>query len=490
MLKVLFAASEAVPFAKSGGLADVAGTLPAALSKAGADVRLILPKYGCIPQEYVAKMRFIKYIYVPVGWRSQYCGVFELQHDGVTVYFLDNEFYFGSTNLYGYIHEDMEKFAFFSKATLSVLPDLDFRPDIIHCNDWQTGAVPVLLNAQFQDNPFYQGIKTVMTIHNLRYQGIWGPQAVTDVFGLPESYFAPDKLEFNGDVNILKGGIVYADAITTVSPSYAQEIQTPEYGEGLDGLLRARAGQLSGILNGISYDQYNPACDDLIFKKYNRRDFVSGKRANKSRLQVELGLRQAESPLLLGIVSRLTDQKGFDLVAQLMEELSKWDIQLVVLGSGEFRYESMFRWYAGKYPDKFYAAIRFDNGLAHQIYAACDAFLMPSQFEPCGLSQIISLRYGTVPIVRETGGLRDTVIPYNEYTGEGTGFSFAPYCADDLLTVLRYACGVYRDKVAWQRIARTGMRCDFSWQESARKYRELYQNLLGQFGNDTAGTGV
>lgn len=477
MVKVLFATSEAVPFAKSGGLADVAGTLPFEFDKEEVDIRIIMPKYGCIPAEYVEQMRFIKAIEIPLSWRKQYCGIFELEQDGVTVYFIDNEFYFKSEQLYGYIHEDMEKFAFFSKAVLSILPDIEFRPDIIHCNDWQTAAIPFLLCAQFQDNPFYRGIKTMLTIHNLRYQGVWDKNAVSDVFGLPSTYFTSDKLEYNGDINVLKGGLVYADLITTVSETYAREIQTPEYGEGLDGLLRARSGQLIGILNGLSYEQYNPTTDEAIYHRYNRRDFVSGKKANKAALQEELGLARNENAFLLGIVSRLAGQKGFDLIAQIIAELEKRDIQLVVLGTGEAHYEEMFRWYARNHGDKFSANICFDNALAHKIYAASDAFLMPSQFEPCGLSQIISMRYGTLPIVRETGGLKDTVRPYNEYTGEGTGFSFAPYNAHDLLCVIDYANSVFRDKTAWQGLCRRAMREDFSWAVSAGKYLEIYQKL-------------
>lgn len=477
MINVLFVSSEAVPFAKSGGLADVAGTLPQKLDKSEVDIRLIMPKYGCIPQEYVEKMQFIKAIEIPLGWRRQYCGIFELEHEGIKVYFIDNEFYFKSDKLYSYIHEDIEKFGFFCKAALSVLPDLGFRPDIIHVNDWQSAAIPVLLNAQFQDNPFYRGIKTIMTIHNLRYQGIWDKRALTDVFGIDMSYFTSDKLEYNGDLNMLKGGIVYSDVITTVSDTYAKEIQTPEYGEGLDGLLRARSRQLIGILNGISYEHYNPSTDEYIYKRYNRRDFASGKRANKAALQKDLGLAQNSSAFMIGIVSRLTSQKGLDLIAQIIAELEKRDIQLVVLGTGDNHYENMFRWYAKNHADKFSANICFDNALAHKIYAACDAFLMPSQFEPCGLSQIISLKYGTLPIVRETGGLKDTVEAYNEYTGEGNGFSFAPYNSSDLLTVIDYAMSVFHDKAAWQGIMRNAMRSDFSWNVSANKYLELYKKL-------------
>ncbi|MBQ4160318.1 MAG: glycogen synthase, partial [Clostridia bacterium] len=406
-MKVFFVSSEVVPFAKSGGLADVAGTLPLALAKSGVDVRVCMPLYGCIGEEYRSQMRFIKAIEIPLGWRKQYCGIFELDYKNIKVYFIDNEFYFIAQHLYGYIHEDFEKFAFFSKAALSILPDIDFRPDVIHVNDWQSAAIPVLLNAQFQDNPFYRGIKTVITIHNLLFQGIWDKNALQDVLGLDASYLTSDKLEYKGDVNMLKGGLVYADAITTVSETYAREIQTPEYGEGLDGLMRARDHQLTGIVNGLSYEQYNPATDEGIYKMYNARNFVSGKAANKLALQKDLGLAQNPDSMLIGIVSRLTSQKGFDLIAQIIAELAKWDVQLVVLGTGDSHYENMFHWYSKTYPDKFAARICFDNNLAHKIYAGSDAFLMPSRFEPCGLSQIISMKYGTLPIVRETGGLKD-----------------------------------------------------------------------------------
>lgn len=480
MIKVLLATSEAVPFAKSGGLADVAGTLPQNLDPKEVDIRVIMPKYGAIPAEYTEKMEYITNISVPLGWRNKYCGIFKLTHEGITFYFIDNEFYFLHGNLYSYIHEDIEKFAFFSKAVLSVLPDLDFRPDIIHCNDWQTGAIPILLNAQFQDNPFYQGIKTIMTIHNLKFQGVWDKKALADVLGLSNEYFTADKLEFNNDLNILKGGLVYCDEITTVSETYAGEIQTPEYGEGLDGLLRARSSSLHGIVNGLSYEQYNPSKDKYITATYGVRDFVSGKRKNKLALQKELGLEENESAFMIGIVSRLTDQKGFDLIAYIMERLNSMNIQLVVLGTGDFAYESMFKWYNQNYPHKFSANICFSNELAHKIYAASDAFLMPSKFEPCGLSQLISLKYGCVPIVRETGGLKDTVEAYNEYTDEGNGFSFAPYNADDLFHVVNYAYEIYlNNKTTWNGIVRRAMKSDYSWKISAGKYLQLYKNLLG-----------
>lgn len=479
MLKVLFASSEAVPFAKSGGLADVAGTLPQNLDKNEVDIRVIMPKYGSIPEQFVSKMEYITNISVPLGWREKYCGIFKLVHEGITFYFIDNEFYFKHGELYSYIHEDIEKFAFFSRACLSVLPALDFRPDIIHCNDWQTAPIPFLLNAQFQDNPFYQGIKTIMTIHNLKYQGIWDKKAVEDVFGLSYDYFTSDKLEFNDNLNVLKGGLVYSDVITTVSETYAEEIKTPEFGEGLDGLLRARSNSLTGIVNGISYDEYNPKTDKYIKKQYGLRDFVSGKRENKLSLQKELGLKEDENAFMIGIVSRLTGQKGFDIIAHILDRLKDMNIQLVVLGTGEYQYESMFNWYGHNYPEKFSSNIRFSNDLAHKIYAASDAFLMPSLFEPCGLSQLISLKYGTLPIVRETGGLKDTITAFNEYTGEGNGFSFGAYNAEDLFYVVNYAYNIFNEnKQGWKGIVRNAMKSDYSWSVSAKKYLELYKNLL------------
>lgn len=478
MKKILLVSAEAVPFAKTGGLADVVGTLPQAFDREEFDVRVIMPKYKAIDEKYKNKMEYIKHIYIDLGWRSKYCGVFKLEHEGCLFYFIDNEFYFGGDKLYSYIHEDIEKFAFFSKAVLSILPHIDFRPDILHLNDWHTGLVPVMLDAQFRDKPFYQGIKTIMTIHNLKFQGIWGLEETKDATGLDGHYFTADKLEYKGDANLLKGGLVYADHITTVSDTYAKEIQTPAYGEGLEGLLLARRDSLTGIVNGISYSDYNPANDDSIFAKYNRRDFPSRKRLNKTQLQGLLGLEKNPDTFLIGIVSRLTKQKGLDLIAYNMDRLLSQDVQLVVLGTGEPDFENMFRYYAGLYPKKVSANILFSNDLAHKIYAAADAYLMPSLFEPCGLSQLISMRYGTVPIVRETGGLVDTVIPYNKYTSQGTGFSFRNYNGDELWSAISYAMEIHQDRRVWNSIIRQGMAKDFSWQEAAKKYANLYSKLI------------
>ncbi|NLO10457.1 MAG: glycogen synthase GlgA [Clostridiales bacterium] len=477
MTNVLLAASEAVPFAKTGGLADVVGSLPQSFDKENYDVRVIMPKYGSIPREYTDKMIFLTHINVSLGWRNKYCGIFKLEHEGIIFYFIDNEFYFSGIQLYSYIHEDIEKFAFFSKAVLSVLPHIDFRPDILHCNDWQTGLIPVMLNVQYKNHKFYNGIKTIMTIHNLQYQGIWGMGETYDATGLPIECFTPDKMEYYNDSNLLKGGLVYADHITTVSNTYIEEVQTLEYGEGLDGLLRSRKQDLSGILNGISYTEYNPSTDDMIYAKYDRRDFPSKKKENKITLQRQLGLNEDKNKFLIGLVSRLTDQKGFDLIAYLMNRFCEEDMQLVLLGTGDAKHEDMFRYYANTHPGKISANILFSNELAHKIYAASDAFLMPSLFEPCGLSQLISMRYGTVPIVRETGGLKDTVIPFNKYTGEGTGFSFTNYNADELWSIIRLARETYKDKTIWNSIARQGMAKDYSWQEAAKQYASLYKSL-------------
>lgn len=478
-MNVLFATSECAPFVKTGGLGDVAGSLPAVLRKKGVDARVILPLYKCIPQEYKDKMKYIEHIYVNVGWRSQYAGVFELEHDGCIYYFVDNKFYFNGDKPYDYIHLDCEKFIFFSKALLSLLPTLDFRPDVINCNDWQTGPVPVFLDT-FQDNPFYRGIKTVMTIHNLKFQGRWDFKAIKDAMGISDYYFTSDKMEFYRDANLLKGGMVYANKISTVSNTYAGEIQSEEYGEGLHSLLRARQNDLVGIVNGISYTDWDPAKDKMIYKNYTAKTVHKNKAENKKKLQEELGLPVDENKMMIGVVSRLTDQKGFDLVAYKMEQLCEGGAQIVVLGTGDEKYENLFRHYAWKYPDRFSAQIYFSNEMSHKIYAACDAFLMPSRFEPCGLSQLISLRYGTVPIVRETGGLRDTVWPYNEYTGEGTGFSFSNYNADEMMNCIWYAMQIYYDrKDEWNNIIDNGMAMDYSWNVSADKYIQMYRDLTG-----------
>ncbi|HIT84470.1 MAG TPA: glycogen synthase GlgA [Candidatus Ornithomonoglobus intestinigallinarum] len=480
VMKVLFATPEAAPFVKTGGLGDVAGSLPAALREKGVDARVILPLYRCIPQQYKDQMKYIDHIYIDMAWRRQYAGIFELEYGGCIYYFIDNEFYFNGDTPYSYIHLDCEKFIFFSKAVLSLLPTIDFRPDVINCNDWQTGPIPVFLDT-FQDNPFFRGIKTVMTIHNLKFQGRWDFKGIKDAMGISDYYFTPDKLEYYKDANLLKGGMVYANKISTVSETYAWEITTPEYGEGLDRLLDARRNDLVGIVNGISYTDWNPQTDPMIYQKYTAKNVHKKKTENKRRLQADLGLPVDDGRMMIGVVSRLTDQKGFDLVAYKLEELcSGGGAQVVVLGTGDEKYENLFKHYAWKYPNNFSAQIYFSNEMSHKIYAASDAFLMPSRFEPCGLSQLISMRYGTVPIVRETGGLKDTVWPYNEYTGEGTGFSFANYNADEMLGIIYYAMDIfYNRKDEWNKIVDNGMAADYSWNVSADKYIRMYQDLTG-----------
>lgn len=481
MKKILFAASEGVPFIKTGGLADVIGSLPKCIDKRYFDVRVVMPKYACMRQEMKDKMQYVTHFYMDFNYKNEYVGVLTAEVSGITFYFIDNEFYFNGGRPYS---DDglweITKFAFFSKALLSILPTVDFRPDLIHCHDWQTGLVPVYLKERFQGGEFYRGIKTVMTIHNLKFQGKWDVKTVKHITGLPDYFFTPDKLECYKDANLLKGGLVYADAITTVSATYAEEIKTDFYGEGLNGLLRARSGSLRGIVNGIDYDEYNPETDHFLPYRYNAINFRKEKVKNKRALQKELGLEEDDRKFMIGIVSRLTDQKGFDLVAYMMDELCQDAIQLVVLGTGEEQYENMFRHYDWKYAGKVSANIYYSEEMSHKIYAGCDAFLMPSLFEPCGLSQLIALHYGTVPIVRETGGLRDTVEPYNEYESTGTGFSFSNYNAHEMLAAIRYAERIYYDKRReWNKIIDRAMAKDFSWHVSAEKYQEMYDWLIG-----------
>ena len=481
MKKILFVASEGVPFIKTGGLADVVGSLPKCIDKRYFDVRVILPKYTCISQEMKDKMSYVTHFYMDFHWKNEYVGIMYAEVDGVKYYFIDNEMFFNGFRPYSdNALFEIEKFAFFSKAALSILPVIDFRPDVIHCHDWQTGLIPVYLKERFQGNEFFRGIKSVMTIHNLKFQGKWSVKEVKDITGLPDYFFTPDKLELFKDANLLKGGLVYADAITTVSQTYANEIKTPFYGEQLDGLLRARSNDLRGIVNGIDYEEFNPETDKYIEHHYNAVNFRKEKIKNKRALQAELGLDQDDRKFMIGIVSRLTDQKGFDLIDRMMDELGQDNVQIVVLGTGEERYENMFRHFDWKYNDRVSANIYYSEALSHKIYAASDAFLMPSLFEPCGLSQLMSLRYGTVPIVRETGGLKDTVQPYNEYESTGTGFSFVNYNAHEMLAIIRYAERIYYDrKREWNKIVDRAMAADFSWSVSAAKYQEMYDWLIG-----------
>ncbi len=481
MKKILFAASEGVPFIKTGGLADVVGSLPKCNDKEYFDVRVIIPKYACMKQEWKDKMQYVTHFYMDFNWKNEYVGVMEVVEDGVHYYFIDNEYYFSGMKVYTDDAKwEIERYAFFSKALLSALPAVGFQPDLIHCHDWQTGLVPVYLKERFHEGDFFRNMKSVITIHNLKFQGKWDTKTVQDITGLPRHYFTPDKLEAYKDANLLKGGIVFADAVTTVSNTYAEEIKTPFYGEGLDGLLRARSNSLRGIVNGIDYTDFNPESDKRIVRQYDANNFRKEKVKNKRALQQELGLCQDDRKMMIGIVSRLTDQKGFDLIAYIMDELCRDDVQLVILGTGEERYENMFRHFDWKYGDKISANIYYSEDLSHKIYASCDAFLMPSLFEPCGLSQLMALRYGTIPIVRETGGLKDTVQPYNEYENTGTGFSFVNYNAHEMLNTIRYAEHIYYDKKReWNKIIDRAMAADFSWHVSALKYQEMYDWLIG-----------
>ena len=479
-MNILFTVSECVPFIKTGGLADVAGALAPVLAKQGHDVRVILPLYAGIPQKYVDQMTHVLDFEVKLGWRSQYCGIEMLQQDGVTFYFMDNKYYFGRSYIYGAGGDEYERFGFFCRASLNCLPLLGFQPDVIHAHDWQSGMVPALLRIQYAHLPFYANIKTMYTIHNLQYQGIFGIKDVQDVLGLGDSLWTDDKLECFGCANFMKAALVYADLITTVSPSYSEEIQTAYYGERLDGLLRARKHQVYGVLNGLDMVDYDPANDDRLAAKYSIDD-LSGKAACKAALQEELGLEVNPDIPVIGMVGRLSNQKGLDLVDYIISDLMAEKVQLVVLGMGDSRYVNLFSWAEGEYKGQVAARFTMDHALAHRIYAGCDMFLMPSQFEPCGLSQLIAMRYGTVPIVRETGGLRDTVLSYNEFTGEGNGFSFFNYNAHDMLHTIERAVSFYKDnKDVWTMLQKRGMAGDYSWTASSAKYLELYRGMLGE----------
>ena len=482
MKKILFAASECVPFIKTGGLADVCGALPKWFDKKEWDVRVVIPNYSCIPEQYRDKFEYVTHFYMGTGpyIPNKYVGVLKYELDGITYYFIDNQEYFDCFLPYGNIRYDIEKFCFFDKAVLSMLPLIGFQPDIIHCHDWQTGLIPVYLKTEFQGDMFFWGMRAVMTIHNLRFQGVWDIKTMIGLTGLPEDLFTPDKLEFQKDANMLKGGLVYSDYITTVSNTYAQEIQTEYYGEGLNGLLSARHMDMQGIVNGIDYDLYNPATDPKIFENYDPESFRKKKSVNKTKLQEMLGLEVDKKKYMIGLISRLTDQKGLDLIDYCIERLVDEHTQFVVIGTGEEKYENMFRYFAWKYGDRISANICYNDDLAHKLYAAADAFLMPSRFEPCGLTQMMAFRYGTIPIVRETGGLKDTVEAYNEYENTGDGFSFTNYNADDMLNVVNYSKKIFFEKKRqWNQMVDRGMAKDFSWKVSAGKYEGLYRYLLG-----------
>lgn len=471
-MKILYSTAEAFPFVKCGGLGDVGGSLPPMLQREGMEVRVILPNYAGIPVEYSRRMRTVANFKVNLAWRRIPCRLDQLEMGGVLYYFIANEYYFGRERIYGY-EDDGERFAFFSKAILESLTRLNYQADIIHCHDWHAALIPLMLKENFGHNPYYFNVKTVLTIHNLAHQGVVPIAYFDDVLGLTNSGYAWDNLMWSGTLNYLKAGILSADVITTVSPTYAEEIQHPDYGENLDGILRQRKDVLFGIPNGIDIIKYDPQNDPHLL--ISGRDFHSQKEANKRRLQEELNLPVRNDLPLIAIVSRLVDQKGLDLVVHVIDELLSMDVQMVVLGTGEKRYEEIFQNIAIKYPHKLALRLQFDETLAHKIYGGSNLFLMPSRFEPCGLSQLIAMRYGSLPIVRETGGLKDTVIPYNQFTGEGTGFSFANYDANELLFTVQRAVKIFMyDKDAWGKLTHNACTRDVSWGKSARQYRELY----------------
>ena len=469
-MKVLFAASEAYPFAMSGGLADVAGALPKALRSRFVGCRVVMPLYGTVSEEMRSKMKFITHITVPVAWRRQYCGIFEAHIDGVIYYLLDNQYYFKRDTLYGH-YDDAERFAFFSRAVLEIIPYIDFTPDIIHCNDWQTAMIPVYKD-RFYHEGIYKDIKTVFTIHNIQYQGKYGYELLGDVLGLSES--DSHLVEYESCVNLMKGGIECADRVTTVSRTYAEEILTPWFSHGLDEILKLRQFKLSGIVNGIDVDVYNPETDPLIYEGFSAEN-LEGKAVNKAKLQEEMGLPVKPNVPVIGIVSRLVSHKGFDLVKRVFEDMLKADIQFAILGSGEWEFETFFYGMKEKYPDKVGLRLGFIPQLAHRIYAGADIFLMPSKSEPCGLAQMVALRYGTIPIVRETGGLKDTIQDSGD--GKGNGFTFATYNAHDMLDAVWRSLAGYADREGWEILVKRAMYCDNSWKRSAGEYIKIYKEL-------------
>lgn len=475
-MKILYAASEVAPFIKTGGLGDVAGSLPKALAAKGHEVAVVCPLYCQIKPEWRDKMSYLRNLYVQVAWRSQYCGIFVYEADGVKYYFLDNEYYFARNGVYGE-YDDAERFAFFSRAVLDMLPAIDFRPDVINCNDWQTALIPVYYGLDYNCRPWYGGIKTVFTIHNIQFQGQYGREILDYVLGIDDHHFQNGFMQQDGDVNLMKAAIVCSDRVTTVSQTYAQEIQTEFYGFRLDSILRWNQGKVSGIVNGIDVDAFDPETDPHLFKNYGINS-LDDKKVNRAELLKMCDLSASDETMVIGMVGRLTSQKGLDLVQCVLNDILEKDVRMIVLGTGDYDYEQMFMRAKWEHPDKISTNIMFSADLANKIYAGCDLFLMPSLFEPCGLAQMIAMRYGTLPLVRETGGLKDTVQPYNQFTGEGTGFSFANYNAHEMLHVIEEAAALFRhDQKAWRQLQINAMSRDFSWDRSAQAYIDLYQSI-------------
>lgn len=477
-MKVLYAASEAVPFCKTGGLADVAGSLPPALAAQGVETAVILPLYRRVKERFADQLTFLCYDYVDLAWRHAYCGLFSLKKDGVTWYFLDNEQYFGRPELYG-CADDGERFGFFSRAVVKMLDHLDFWPDVIHCNDWQTALIPIYLKDDGVREERYRSVRTVLTIHNIEYQGRYDPYCLGGLFGLDRGWVDDGTLLLDGDLNLLKGAILTADAVNAVSPTYAQELKNPYFAHRMEGILTQCGYKLSGVLNGIDMKLYDPAADPRIAANYTAEN-ISGKAADKAALQKALGLRPEPETPIIAMVSRLVTHKGLDLIREVMGDIMELPVQFVLLGSGDAAYEDFFRHAAERWPERMAIRLGYDEALSMAIYAGADLFLMPSRSEPCGLSQMIAMRYGTVPIVRETGGLKDTVQPYEAWRDAGTGFTFANYSSADMLHVLREAVYLYKDYPdAFARLRRRAMERDFSWNRSAGDYLKIYAAVTG-----------
>lgn len=472
-MNVLFAAAEAVPFVKTGGLADVMGALPQAVQEEGVNAALVIPKYSKIPDIYKDKMVHVYDGILDLAWRQQFFGVEKLDLDGLTVYFIDNMQYFNRENLYGY-DDDVERFAFFCKAVLAMLPHIDFKPDIIHHNDWHTGMVGCYLRESFKHDDFYKDMQLVYTVHNLKYQGKFPKYIMSDVLGMPDYLFDNGTLECDGCVNFMKAGLVYADAVTTVSPSYAEEITFPYFGEKLDGYIRQIQNKVTGILNGLDVKTFNPATDNYLEAKYNTSDVFEKKYLDKEALQARLGLPVDRNIPVLAMVTRLVEDKGMDLLICILEELLRENVQVVIVGTGDPAYEQALRWYEEKRPTKMSVNIMFSEEMAHKVYGGADFFVMPSRFEACGLSQLIALRYGTIPIVREVGGLKDTITYFDKYTGKGNGLSFANFNAHELLYTIKTGISLYENPNLWKKLVLNAMEADFSWKQSAKAYKDLY----------------
>lgn len=475
-MKILFAAAECAPFFKTGGLGDVMGSLPKSLAKNGNDVRVVVPFWRWMPNAYQQKMENWGEFYIKVGWRTKYVGVHAIKADGVTYLFLDNRYYFDRQNLYGY-YDDGERWAWFQQAVIELMQQINFIPDILHCNDFHTAMIPFLLKEKYGWIWAYSGIKTVLTIHNLKFQGQFGRQVLPELFGMQPDRYDDGTIRMGTAVNYLKAGIFYADKVTTVSPSYAAEIQTPDFGCGLDEILRMCNNKLSGILNGIDYDSNNPATDPNLVQHFDRRH-LKGKVRDKAALQQMFGLPVRKDVPLIGMVSRLTSQKGFQLVVSEMMNMLNFDLQFAILGTGDANYEHDFWYFSHNFHNKCAAMIKFDPGIAQQIYGGADMFLMPSGFEPCGLSQMIAERYGTLPIVHQIGGLRDTVEPYNQFTNEGDGFGFEDFSGYNMVQCVKKALATYKDKKTWRTLMDHAMSKDFSWRLQSQKYIDLYHELV------------